>query len=265
MKVVLFCGGFGTRISDYSEAVPKPMVPVGQQPIMLHIMKYYSQYGHHDFILCLGYKANVIKDFILNYKPETHSDCVVNNFGESITQLGDPHPKWNVSMIDTGMWRNIGERLWAVRDFLKDEEYFLANYSDGVTDAPLPQMIDNLKKSGKVASFMATRNPNRFHLVDFDENDNVRSFRDSMDSNIWINAGYFVLTPKIFDYMGEGEELVIEPFARLIEEDQLIAYKHDGFFRAMDTLKEKQELEFMMERGEIPWLAHMDNDRRQKK
>lgn len=259
MKVVLFCGGFGTRISDYSENVPKPMVPVGHHPIMWHIMQYYSHYGHHDFILCLGYKANIIKNFILNYKPTAHSDCIITNFGETIEELGEPHPDWRVSLIDTGLWRNIGERLWAVRDFVKDEDYFLANYSDGVTDAPLPEMIENFKKSGKVASFMATRNPNRFHLVDFDDNDKVLSFKDSMDSDIWINAGYFILSPKIFDYMEEGEELVLEPFERLIKDNQLIAYKHDGFFRAMDTLKEKQELEDMVERGEMPWIPNMDS------
>ncbi len=146
MKVVLFCGGLGTRIRDYSESIPKPMIPVGQQPILWHVMQYYSQYGHRDFVLCLGYKANTIKDFFLNWRQQTYSDCVISDAGKKVELLGEQPPDWRVTLVDTGIWRNIGQRLLAVREHVKDEEMFLANYSDGLSDAPLPEMIELLQE-----------------------------------------------------------------------------------------------------------------------
>jgi glucose-1-phosphate cytidylyltransferase len=253
MKVVLFCGGLGTRIREYSESIPKPMIPVGHQPILWHVMHYYSEYGHTDFILTLGYKANIIKEFFLNYRPQVYADCVVSGFGAHVELLSKPEEDWRITLIDTGIWRNIGERLWAVRDYVKDEEIFLANYSDGLSDAPLPQMIDLLKRSGKTGCFLAVRPPLTFHLVEFNQAGDVQRMRASQDSDIWINAGYFVFRNKIFDYIKDGEELVIEPFQRLIDAGELIAYRHNGFFRAMDTLKDKQILEDMVERGDMPW------------
>jgi glucose-1-phosphate cytidylyltransferase len=263
MKVVLFCGGMGTRIREYSESIPKPMIPVGHQPILWHVMQYYSEYGHHDFILTLGYKASIIKEFFLNHKPQTYADCVVSGFGANVELLSEPQKDWRITLIDTGIWRNIGERLWAVRDQVKDEEMFLANYSDGLTDVDLDDMIDKFKKSGKLACFLAGRPPLTYHLADIDDDGRVREFRSSNNSEMWINAGYFLLRPEIFDYMNEGEELVIEPFARLIAEDQLMAYKHEGFWRCMDTLRDRQILEEMVERGDMPWrIADGARDRR---
>ena len=157
MKTVLFCGGLGTRIRDYSENIPKPMIPIGGKPIIWHLMSYYSQYGHKDFVLCLGYKANVIKEFFLNYQPHIYADCVVSGFGTNVETLGDPQQDWRVTMIDTGVWRNIGERLFAVRQHVEDEEMFLANYSDGLSDVDLPAMIEAFKQSGKIACFVAAR------------------------------------------------------------------------------------------------------------
>ena len=157
MKTVLFCGGLGTRIRDYSENIPKPMIPIGGKPILWHLMSYYSQYGHKDFVLCLGYKANVIKEFFLNYQPHIYADCVVSGFGTNVETLGDPQQDWRVTMIDTGVWRNIGERLFAVRQHVEDEEMFLANYSDGLSDVDLPAMIETFKQSGKIACFVAAR------------------------------------------------------------------------------------------------------------
>ena len=253
MKVVLFCGGYGTRIRDYSEAIPKPMIPIGHQPILQHIMQYYSYYGHRDFILCLGYKANVIKDHFLNLRPSAYSDCVISDFGKKVELLGPSPADWRISLVDTGVWRNIGERLLAVKHMVQDEEYFLANYSDGLTDAPLPEMVDLLKKSGKLGCFIAIRPPFNFHLAEFDARGAVRRMRSSQESEIWINGGYFVFNRKIFDYIRDGEELVVEPFNRLIAEEQLIAYKYEGFWRAMDTLRDKQVLEDMVEKGNMPW------------
>jgi glucose-1-phosphate cytidylyltransferase len=253
MKVVLFCGGLGMRIRDYSETVPKPMIPIGHQPILWHVMQYYSHYGHNDFVLCLGYKANVVKDFFLRYRPQTFADCVVSGYGSSVELIGEQQEDWRVALIDTGAWRNIGERLWAVRDQVKDEEYFLANYSDGLTDIRLDEAIERFKASGKIACFLAVRPPITYHLADIDDGGRVREFRSSESSDIWINGGYFIFRREIFDYMREGEELVLEPFSRLIAEDQLMAIKHEGFWRSMDTLKDKQVLEDMVEQGKMPW------------
>jgi glucose-1-phosphate cytidylyltransferase len=253
MKVVLFCGGLGTRIREYSESVPKPMIPIGHEPILWHVMQYYSQYGHRDFVLCMGYKATVIKEFFLGYKPQIHSDCVVSAGGSKVELLGRPQEDWRVVLIDTGIWRNIGERLWAVRDQVQGEDMFMANYSDGLTDANLDDMVACFKKSGKIACFLAVRPPLTFHLADIDEAGRVRALRNSDDADIWINGGYFLMRPEIFDFMREGEELVIDPFRRLIEADQLLAYKYTGFWKAMDTLRDRQALEDMVERGNMPW------------
>lgn len=256
MKVVLFCGGLGTRIRDYSEAIPKPMIPVGHQPILLHIMQYYSRFGHRDFVLCLGYKANVIREYFRDFDPSAYSDCVISEFGKKVEILGPQPPDWRISLVDTGMWRNIGQRLMAVKHLVQDEDYFLANYSDGLTDAPIPEMIDRLKKSNAVGLFVAVRPPFNFHLAEFGDDGLVSRMRSNQQSDIWINGGYFVFSNKIFDYIQDGEELVLEPFNRLIAEQRLIAFKHEGFWRAMDTLQDKRVLEEMVEKGSMPWRNH---------
>jgi glucose-1-phosphate cytidylyltransferase len=265
MKVVLFCGGLGTRIREYSESVPKPMIPIGHQPILWHVMQYYSRYGHTDFVLCLGHKANIIKEFFLTYKPHVYADCTVSGFGSKVELLHELRDDWRVTMVDTGVWRNIGERLWAVREHVKNEEIFLANYSDGLTDVNLDEMTDAFKKSGKIACFIAVRPPLTFHLADIDANGKVLDFRSSERSDIWINGGYFLLRQEIFDYMREGEELVVEPFRRLIKEDQLMAYKYEGFWRAMDTLRDRQILEDMVDQGKMPWRLQNGNDKHERR
>jgi glucose-1-phosphate cytidylyltransferase len=258
MKVVLFCGGLGTRIREYSENIPKPMVPVGQYPMLWHVMQYYSQYGHRDFVLCLGYKANVIKDYFLNSYRWTHSDCVISNFGRKVEGIGEQPPDWQVSLVDTGIWRNIGQRLMAVRSLVENEDMFLANYSDGLTDAPLPEIVEKFKQSNMVGCFVAVHPPFNFHLAEFNGADSVKRFRSSQQAEIWINGGYFIFRNEIFDYIRDGEELVLEPFNRLIEAGKLMGYKYEGFWRAMDTLRDRQVLEEMIERGEMPWRLAPD-------
>jgi len=253
MKVVLFCGGLGTRIREYSEKIPKPMIPVGHQPILMHLMEYYCTFGHRDFVLCLGYKANVIKEFFLNYKPQAFADCIVSNHGTNVDFIGPKPDDWSVSLIDTGIWPNIGQRLWAVREHLNKEEMFLANYSDGLCDVDLDDMLARFRRSGKVACFLAVRPPLTYHLVDMDDAGNVQQFKSSSTSEMWINGGYFLMTRHIFDYMQPGEELVLEPFNRLIAENQLLAYKYEGFWRSMDTLRDRQTLEDLIEKGSMPW------------
>ncbi len=254
MKVVLFCGGLGTRIRDYSENVPKPMVPIGHQPIVWHVMQYYSHHGHRDFVLCLGYKSNVIKQWFLDYKPTTHSDFTISEHGTKVEVLGKRQEDWRATLVDTGVWRNIGERLMAVREHVEGEEMFLANYSDGLSDVNLTEMVEFFKKSGKIACFLAVRPNFSYHLIDFAENGQVRAFHTSHDSETWINGGFFVFRPEIFQFMRPGEELVVEPFQRLIDAGELVAYRHRGFWASMDTLKDKQLLEDMLEKGRTPWL-----------
>jgi glucose-1-phosphate cytidylyltransferase len=256
MKIVLFCGGLGTRIRDVSETIPKPMIPIGDKPILWHLMRYYSQFGHKDFILCLGYKANVVKDFFLDFKPQSYADCVVTSFGRKVEFLGDPQEDWRIAMIDTGIWRNIGERLWAVRKHVAGEEIFYANYSDGLCDVNLDEMTAAFRASGKAACFIAVRPSFSLHFVEMQPCGKVQHIRASQDANLWINGGFFIFRSQIFDYMRDGEELVEAPFQRLIEADQLMAFRHEGFWRPMDTLKDRQILEDLVEKGRMPWLLN---------
>ena len=253
MKTILFCGGLGTRIRDVAESIPKPMIPIGDKPILWHLMHYYSQFGHKDFVLCLGYKANVIKEFFLNHKPQTYADCVVTGFGKNVEILGDPQQDWRIAMIDTGIWRNIGQRLWAVREHVAGEEMFYANYSDGLCDVNLDEMTETFRASGKLACFIAVRPSFSLHLVDMRPSGKVQRIRASQDANLWINGGFFIFRSAIFDYMQDGEELVETPFQRLIDADQLMAFRHEGFWRPMDTLKDKQVLEDLVDKGTMPW------------
>ena len=253
MKTVLFCGGQGMRIREYSEAVPKPMIPIGQQPILWHLMQYYAQYGHKDFVLCLGYKAAVIKEFFLSGRPQTFNDCIISGFGRQVDIIGDQHEDWRVALIDTGISRNIGERLVAVRSHVENEPMFLANYSDGLCDVDLPRMIETFRQSNKVAAFLAVRPSMSMHLINIAPSGRLQSFLTAKDADLWINGGFFIMRPEIFDYIREGEELVTAPFARLIAEDKLLAYKHESFWCPMDTLKDKQVLEDLVENARMPW------------
>jgi glucose-1-phosphate cytidylyltransferase len=260
VKVVLFCGGLGTRIRDYSENIPKPMVPIGNHPILWHVMQYYSQYGNHNFVLCLGYKANIVKSYFLEYNIAGSADCIISDFGAKVEIIGEKPPDWHVSLIDTGIWRNIGERLFAVKQFVDSEDLFLANYSDGLSDVPLDDMIWRFKTSGKIGCFLAVHPPVSFHLAEFDEHGTVSRIRSSHQSDVWINGGYFIFLKEIFEYIQDGEELVLEPFDRLIKAGKLMAYKYEGFWRAMDTLRDRQILEEMVERGETPWSQRANID-----
>jgi len=252
MKVVLFCGGLGMRIREYSEDIPKPMVPIGYRPIVWHVMKYYAHHGHKDFILCLGYKADVIKKYFLNYDECLSNDFTLSGAGNVALANSDIHD-WNISFVDTGINTNIGGRLRAVRDHLEGDEYFLANYADNLTDVPLPEMIGKVQGQGRVASFLCVRPSQSFHMVSMDGHDAVSRITHASKADLRINGGYFVLRKDVFDYMQPGEELVEEPFQRLIEKKLLSAYRYDGFFVSMDTFKERQALEEMYATGNAPW------------
>ena len=254
MKVVLFCGGMGTRIRDESDSVPKPMVTVGPRPILWHIMRYYAHFGHKDFILCLGYRAEAIKQYFLDYDETVSNDFVLSGGGKQVTLIGRDIDDWRITFVDTGMSANIGQRLRAVAGLVEGEEMFLANYADGVTSLPLPSMIERFEQSGAVASFLAVQPTSSFHVVRNDEDGLVTSIRHVGDSGLRINGGYFVMRPEIFRYMHPGEELVEEPFQRLIAERKLLAHVYDGFWACMDTFKERQALQERYSRGDVPWM-----------
>jgi len=255
MKVVLFCGGFGLRMREASEQVPKPMIPVGQEPILLHIMRYYAHYGHTEFILCLGYQADVIKSFFEHGRSAVIEDLVLARDGWAPDQLRQAARDWKITFVDTGLHTNIGGRLRAVRDLIGNDELFLANYSDTLTDAPLPAMIAGVREQGAVASFLAVNPTYTFHVVSFDNSNRVKNIEAAADSDIRINGGFFVLRTEIFDYLEAGEELVEEPFNRLIQADRLLGYRYDGFWAPMDTMKDRQNLNTLVESGERAWAV----------
>jgi glucose-1-phosphate cytidylyltransferase len=243
MKVVLFCGGLGMRIREYSEAVPKPMVPIGDKPILWHVMKYYAHFGHKDFILCLGYKGESIKQYF-----QSHSDSARSN-GDKEAGMDN----WRVTLVDTGIAANVGQRLKAVEPHLKGEEIFLANYADGLTDLPLPAYLDHFLQRKKIASFLCVRPNQSFHVVTSLAGDLVKGIECVDRSNVWINGGFFIFRKEIFNYINDGEDLVDAPFQKLIKEEELLAYKCAGFWAAMDTFKERQRLEDICASGNAPW------------
>jgi glucose-1-phosphate cytidylyltransferase len=252
MKVVLFCGGLGLRMREASERIPKPMVPVGNRPILWHVMKYYAHFGHKDFVLCLGHKAEIIKSYFLEYDETVSNNFVFRGGGRQVELLTSDIDDWTITFVDTGLSASVGERLRAVREFVEGEELFLANYGDVLTDAPLPGMIDDLVQSDCVASMLCVRPAYTFHLVAVDGNV-ATGIEDVTRADLWINGGYFVLRNAIFEHINEGEDLVIEPFQRLIERRQLIAHRYDGFWAPMDTLKDKTRLDSLIDSGSAPW------------
>lgn len=265
MKVVLFCGGKGTRLRDYSEAIPKPMVPVGYRPILWNLMNYYAHYGHKDFILALGYKADKIKDYFVNYDEKISNDFVYTKGGENIELLSSDIHDWRITFVDTGINSNVGTRLYKLREHLKGEEMFLANYADGLTDMHLPSMIEHFtNQPDKLASFMTYKPNASFHTVKAGEDGLVTSIQPISYSKLWLNTGFFLLKQEIFDYMKYGDELVVEPFQRLIEEKKLTTFHHYGFWQQMDTFKDKMLLDDLEDSGNTPWKV-WENDRQNKK
>jgi glucose-1-phosphate cytidylyltransferase len=252
MTVVLFCGGLGMRLREYSENIPKSMVNIGYRPILWHVMKYYAHFGHKNFILCLGYKADTIKDYFLNYKEAVSNDFVLSD-GRNVHLLNSDIHEWKITFVDTGLHSNIGQRLKQVEKYIGNEEVFLANYTDGLTDLPLPQMIEHFHRSGKIASFLAVKPTYSFHVVNLAEDGSVMAIEHVRNTPLLINGGYFVFKREIFDHIRPGEEMVEEPFDRLIAQKQLISYSYDGFWASMDTFKDKQQLDDLYSRGACPW------------
>jgi glucose-1-phosphate cytidylyltransferase len=252
VKVVLFCGGLGTRLSGSGDDVPKPMVKIGYRPILWHVMKYYAHWGHKDFILALGYKADKIKEYFLNYNECLSNDFTMTNGGKDLNLEKCDITDWRITFADTGLRSNIGQRLKAVEKYLEGEEVFLANYSDGLTNLSLPDMVDFFVKSRKVGCFLCVKPSQSFHVVSVDDRSLVQNIQYVRDTNLTINGGYFIFRKEIFGYIRDDEELVEAPFQRLIAEGQLMGYKCDRFW-CMDTFKEQQELSDMYGHGNAPW------------
>jgi glucose-1-phosphate cytidylyltransferase len=255
MKVVLFCGGMGTRMREYSETIPKPMVDIGYRPIIWHLMKYYAHFGHKEFILCLGYRGDIIKNYFLNYNECLSNNFTLSNGGKDIHLYNSDISDWKITFVDTGMHSNIGMRLKAVQPYIGDDEVFMANYSDGLTDLDLKAYEEHFYQNDKTASFVCVKSSQSFHIVSFSEGSLVNEIKPANEGDMWINGGFFIFKRRIFDYIQNGEELVREPFTRLMKGKELVAYKHDGFWACMDTFKEKLLFDELEAKGTSPWTV----------
>jgi glucose-1-phosphate cytidylyltransferase len=252
MKVVLFCGGAGMRLRGYVDDIPKPMVPIGTRPILWHLMKYYAHFGHKDFVLCLGYRGDAIKDYFLRYDESVSNDFVWSRGGKNIEFINRDSDDWTITFVETGAGATIGERLKAVEPYLRDEKMFLANYGDGLSDLYLPAMIDELSNSKAVGSLLLVQPTASFDMVRLSPEGHVTQIEALSRSDIWINGGFFVFRNEIFQYIEPGDELVRRPFERLIQQGGLLAHKCSGFWQCMDTFKDKQRLDELYN-SDPPW------------
>lgn len=255
MKVVLFCGGLGTRLREHSDTIPKPLVNIGYRPIVWHLMRYYAHFGHTDFILCLGYRGDLIREYFLKYNECMSNDFVLSGGGKKVELLSHDLDDWRITFVDTGLHSNIGQRLLRARRYLQGDDVFLANYADALTDLPLNEHFADFRRSKVIASFLAVPTANSFHGVHSDDNGIVTSFGRMQNADFWVNGGFFCLRQEIFDYIEEGDELVEQPFQRLIAARQLGVFRYEGFWQQMDTFKDKITYDRMEGRGDCPWMV----------
>ena len=255
MKVVIFAGGLGTRISEETDVRPKPMVEIGGKPILWHIMKIYSQYGFNDFIICLGYKGYVIKEYFMNYFLH-NSDIKIDLENNKMEILGSNTESFKVTLVDTGQNTKTAGRLQQVKKYIGNEDFMLT-YGDGVCDVNMKTLLAFHKQHNRIATVTAVQMDARFGGMDLGENGKVVSFREkAKDESKWINGGFFVLKPEVFDYLGGDMNDMMwedEPMEKLTADHQLVAYKHKGFWKCMDALRDKIELNELWESGKAPW------------
>lgn len=255
MQVVILAGGFGTRLSEETVNIPKPMVEIGGKPILWHIMKYYSSYGFNDFVICLGYKGYIIKEYFANYF--LHQSDVTFDLKNNEIEIHNSHSEpWKVTLIDTGLNVLTGSRIKRIEKYINSDR-FLMTYGDGVSDVDLDKLIDFHEKQGKIATLTAVQPAGRFGALKVDDNDLITKFNEKpKGDNVWINGGFFVLEKEVFDYIGEGSQIVWENdvLAPLAEKGELAAYKHHDFWQCMDTLRDKTLLEELIEENNTPWL-----------
>lgn len=254
MKVVILAGGFGTRISEESHLIPKPMIEIGEKPILWHIMKYYSSFGHNEFIVCCGYKQYVIKEFFADYY--LHMSDVTFDFtleNKMVVHNNNTEP-WKVTLVDTGLNTMTGGRIKRVSDYI-DGETFMLTYGDGVADIDINQLIEFHKSHGKLATMTAIQPGGRFGMLDIDDSENIGNFREkSIEDGGWINGGFMILENSVLDYIS-GDETVFErePLESIARLGQLKGYKHFGFWQCMDTLRDKELLEKLWKQNQAPW------------
>lgn len=247
VKVVLFCGGYGLRLRDHEPRIPKPVVPLGGEPLVLHVMRYYAHFGHKEFVLCLGYKGDVVQRVLveaLESKPDLSS-----GYGDSNQRVSD----WTVTFVDTGLDATIADRLVAVRPYLNQGEPFFANYSDSLSDVNLPDLEAERTRTGTVASFMCVRPHLSLHHVSVDELTGTVTSIQSIREALRINGGFFAMDQRIFDYIEPGDELVEQPFGRLMRAGLLHGHLYDGFWSTIDTYKDHMRLSALLQRGPGPW------------
>jgi glucose-1-phosphate cytidylyltransferase len=255
MKVVLFCGGRGIRLRELSEAIPKPMVTIGYRPILWHVMRYYAHFGHRDFILCLGYRGDAIKEYFLHYDEAVSNDFVLSDGGRQIELLGSDIADWRITFADTGLDTTIGERLRRVRHLLEGEEIFLANYGDTLTDAPLDQLVEAFRADTATAALLSVRPSYSFHVVDMDAEGTVEALHDVASADLHVNGGSYLLRAGIFDTLSSGEDLVDGPFETLASQSRLAAYPYAGFWVSLDTLKDLEVLQRLEAQDKAPWAV----------
>jgi glucose-1-phosphate cytidylyltransferase len=244
------------RMRDGVTSGPKPMAMVGERPLLWHVMRYYAHFGHTDFVLCLGYGASAVKDFFLNYDETRSNDFVLENGAREVKLFSTDISNWRITLVDTGLHSPIGERLRRVRRFVGDEQMFLANYADVLTNAPLPDMIARFEASSAVAGLLAVPPQSSHHVVDIGEDYLITQVTPMQDLRQWENGGYFVLRPEIFDYLNEGEDLVGDAIMRrLVPQRRVLAYPYKGYWSPADTVKERVQLEELYHRGNCPWMV----------
>ncbi|HEY7054244.1 MAG TPA: glucose-1-phosphate cytidylyltransferase [Mycobacterium sp.] len=254
MKVVLFCGGYGMRMrTTDDDVIPKPLQMVGPRPLLWHVMRYYAHFGHKEFVLCLGYGADKIKDFFLSYRETESNDFVMR--GNQVELLGSDISDWTVTFVDTGLESPIGERLRRVRQYLGDDPYFLANYADVLTDAPLDVMVERTINVSATASMLIVPPQSSFHCVDVASTGEVKEIAPISQFPVGVNGGYFVLNQEIIDLIPPGGDLVGDACMSLTGTGRLIGYQHDGFWKPADTFKERAELDADYNRGIRPWAV----------
>lgn len=253
MKVVLFCDGPRTGIREFSEGMPRCMDTIGYQPVLWHLMKYYAHYGHRDFVLCLGHKGEVIKDYFVKREIYISHDFVLS--GGYVNGLRRDSDEWNITFVDTGTASNTAQRLLAIKKYVEQEDFFLANYSDALTDVYLPDLIEKFKRQNKVAQIMVAKSSGNVHFATMDDDYKTVTRIHSLghSKHLWVNAGFFVFSNRIFDFVDPTGELTEKTFPILSRTKQLAAYPHRGVFLSMDSFHERELLEKMYDSGHAPW------------
>lgn len=256
MKTVILCGGQGTRLREETEYRPKPLVEVGGRPILWHILKTYSHYGHRDFVLCLGYRGNMIKDYFLSYEAMTNDFTICLGAQHAIQYHGAHNEQdFHVTLADTGMNAMTGSRVKQIERYIGDDDTFMVTYGDGIADIDIGALLDFHRSHDRIATVTSVRPISRYGLLDFDTRQQVLRFAEKPNDDGWISAGYFVFNRRVFDYLSDDPATVLErgPLERLTQEGQLMAFRHEGFFFAMDTYREYLYLNELWDSGQAPW------------